>query len=419
MNILFEALHDATKRDNIVYYCSLIHDLLIDAGTIAPGVLPTLCQLPLDGSPLFYGVRRLFWTESSCDSGDIFRVIGIRMERLTMVVHKDYWGVDGVEAEYTHWVQRLLAKVSALSPSLQHLSLTSDAIGPTHSSDCREYFRSLHRSRVYVYVKDAHGKCHPEPLPTPTTVASALKEFRIKSNQGSHSVLNCIAAVALRPEVNLRIVHLHLGHFAPRDHGRSELLKHIPGLLSLRRLTDVTIILGSVFPGICFGDNDLFRLAETWPFIENLKLSFRQDMCVTPPNVASLGSIASVWPSLARFTIPSMWGPQTHSALTAIKGPPSSKLSMLNLGRVYINTATKSTVSHGALIRAIHKAFPNMDGSSIYLEAIYVFPNAYIVRFLQPYGLSNPTSDHGRRRWAKPKPYPKTSPVQQCYDKII
>ncbi|KAI0667181.1 hypothetical protein C8Q78DRAFT_1082315 [Trametes maxima] len=370
--ILHKALRDPIRRNNLAYYCSLVCSLLFDTGVIAPGIMPILCRLPLDGSPLFCGLQRLYWTESPIGSSDLLCVIYACVEELTVIVGQNHCGATRIEAAYTHWAQQLVTKISLLSPSLRHLSLISNGLGAIIPTGHRRYFCELHSAPVHVYVKDTHGSYRAKHTLTAESTLNALRELNIYADYGSPKILNNAGIVAPHLEATLQAIRISMDHFTVPGNKHPELIKNISGLLTLRRLMRVSITLGNVFPGIRFSDRDFLRLANAWPLIQYLKLSFRQDICTMPPNMASLGSFISMCPSPMHLILPAMQGPQTHGVLSEIKKCPSSKLSLLNIGRVYLNVSDNSPLPVNDIVLAICEAFPGLNYPEVRLEVVYL-----------------------------------------------
>ncbi|KAI0650192.1 hypothetical protein C8Q79DRAFT_923550 [Trametes meyenii] len=371
LTLLSEALRDPVGRNNLIYYCGLVRSLLLDTGVVTPEITPILCQLPPDDLPLFCGLQRLYWTESPFGSSDLLHVIGRCLERLTVIVGQNYFGANGIETAYTHWVQQLIAKVSLLSPSLRYLSLISNGLGVTIPGlNHKNYFSGLHGAPVCVYNKDAQGRYHANPAPTAERTFNVLRELSIQADYGSPSIMKNAGIIAPHLEDTLRVIRISMDHFIVPEGERPVLAQYISSILLLHRLAFVSITLTNIFPGIHFGTADFLRLAEAWPFIEHLKLGFRPHMGTLPPNVASLGPFASGCPLLVHLTLPAMQSLQTSGALK-IERSPSSKLSSLNMGRVYLNTQSGSMLSKEDVALAVCKAFPN---------AVYVPSDSHIAK---------------------------------------
>ncbi|KAI0665377.1 hypothetical protein C8Q78DRAFT_1084033 [Trametes maxima] len=222
---------------------------------------------------------------------------------------------------------------------------------------------------VEVYTAGVQGTSNPNLL-TAKAVVNALQELSIQSDRGSYKILNCGKIIVPHLKATLRTVCINMDHFMPYNRDFSELTKHIPVLLLFSHLTSVSLRFGHTFPGLCFGDADLFKMAKAWPFIQYLKLSFRPHMCVTPPSLVSLGPLTSMCLSLTHFSILAMWGPPTLEALR-IEGPPSSRLLTLNLGRIYVDGSNKRMITPERILVAICDAFPNIDWTNIHLDVAY------------------------------------------------
>ncbi|RPD69758.1 hypothetical protein L226DRAFT_526446 [Lentinus tigrinus ALCF2SS1-7] len=326
-----------------LHYAQFVRSVQINTAVVTPGTFEFLSSLITDGSSLLCGMRQIEWSEACASNNDLLCLVAPPLERLSLETFDFHDCEDSSEA-FSAWVLRTCVKTVTVAPGLRYMGI--QAFRTLDLSIALKYFTSLHVlevTRINLQSSDE--------VPPPEKFAN-FQEFQLSSHIGSSAMFHTLTLLCAASAHTLRKVNLQ--SLASRYYPEApDLVDHVKCLFDVPGLEH--IILNFPEHQFRFTDSHLRMMADAWPLLRFLGVSFETEPNHPIPELPTLGYVTTRCTRLCSITIPAWNATRIWNGDCKIDAPSNHPLEEIRADRVKLPTGHEFDV-----VKVLEQAFPKL-----------------------------------------------------------